>query len=92
VIIEYKRALNENVMNQGLFYLDWLLDHKDELVLLVQNRLNQEATQNVNWRGARYGRFNSLKNCGLKRAKLVTNDKHENLGTARRTVFVLEYS
>lgn len=28
VIIEYKRALNENVINQGLFYLDWLLDHK----------------------------------------------------------------
>jgi RecB family endonuclease NucS len=26
VIIEYKRALNENVMNQGLFYLDWLMD------------------------------------------------------------------
>jgi RecB family endonuclease NucS len=27
VIIEYKRAINENVINQGLFYLDWLLDH-----------------------------------------------------------------
>lgn len=26
-IIEYKRASNENVINQGLFYLDWLLDH-----------------------------------------------------------------
>lgn len=24
VIIEYKRSLNENVINQGLFYLDWL--------------------------------------------------------------------
>ena len=30
VILEYKRALNENVINQGLFYLDWLLDHKAE--------------------------------------------------------------
>jgi RecB family endonuclease NucS len=27
VIIESKRKLNENVINQGLFYLDWLLDH-----------------------------------------------------------------
>ena len=27
-IMEYKRASNENVINQGLFYLDWLLDHK----------------------------------------------------------------
>lgn len=30
VIIEYKRHSNENVINQGLFYLDWLLDHKAE--------------------------------------------------------------
>lgn len=27
VIIEYKRHTNENVINQGLYYLDWLLDH-----------------------------------------------------------------
>ncbi|WP_372898388.1 endonuclease NucS domain-containing protein [Salipaludibacillus agaradhaerens] len=31
VIIEYKRSINENVINQGLFYLDWLLDHKAKL-------------------------------------------------------------
>ena len=30
VIIEYKRAINENVINQGLYYLDWLMDHKAE--------------------------------------------------------------
>ena len=28
VILEYKRASNENVINQGLFYLDWLMDHR----------------------------------------------------------------
>ena len=28
VIFEYKRSTSENVINQGLFYLDWLLDHK----------------------------------------------------------------
>jgi len=38
VIIEYKRALNENVINQGLFYLDWLLDHKAEIKLLVLDK------------------------------------------------------
>jgi Endonuclease NucS len=32
VIIEYKRASNEAVINQGLYYLDWLLDHKAEFV------------------------------------------------------------
>ncbi len=35
VIIEYKRATNENVINQGLFYLDWLLDHQAEFKLLA---------------------------------------------------------
>ena len=35
VIFEYKRAVNENVINQGLFYLDWLLDHRGEFELLV---------------------------------------------------------
>ena len=28
VILEYKRSMNENVINQGLFYLDWLMDHR----------------------------------------------------------------
>jgi hypothetical protein len=35
VIIEYKRATNENVINQGLYYLDWLMDHKAEFQILV---------------------------------------------------------
>ena len=30
VIVEYKRHSNENVINQGLFYLDWLMDHQAE--------------------------------------------------------------
>jgi hypothetical protein len=30
VFIEYKRALNENVISQGLFYPDWLTDHQGE--------------------------------------------------------------
>jgi len=28
VIIEYKRSVGENVINQGLYYLDWLMDHQ----------------------------------------------------------------
>jgi predicted transport protein len=27
-IIEYKRADNENVINQGLYYMNWLLEHR----------------------------------------------------------------
>lgn len=54
VIIEYKRSLNENVINQGLYYLDWLLDHKGEFTLLVQKHLNPKLTEeDIGWRGAR---------------------------------------
>src|SRR5579864_1259077 len=42
VIIEYKRALNENVINQGLFYLDWLMDHKGEFEVLVWKTLGKD--------------------------------------------------
>jgi predicted transport protein len=54
VIIEYKRALNENVISQGLYYLDWLLDHKGEFTLLVQKHLDPKLTEeDIGWRGAR---------------------------------------
>lgn len=49
VIIEYKRATNENVINQGLYYLDWLMDHKAEFQLLVQKRLGTEVADNIEW-------------------------------------------
>lgn len=39
VIIEYKRSTGENVINQGLFYLDWLLDHQAEFEALVSKSL-----------------------------------------------------
>ena len=42
VIFEYKRSMNENVINQGLFYLDWLLDHKADFKLLVMEVLGPE--------------------------------------------------
>lgn len=53
VIIEYKRHSNENVINQGLFYLDWLLDHKAEFAWLVMERLGKEAADKIEWNGTR---------------------------------------
>lgn len=53
VIIEYKRAMNENVINQGLFYLDWLLDHKAEFDLLVLEKLGDKARKEIDWGGPR---------------------------------------
>jgi predicted transport protein len=49
VIFEYKRSTNENVINQGLFYLDWLLDHKADFILLVQNKLGQAIADEIDW-------------------------------------------
>ncbi|MGI8854364.1 MAG: DUF5655 domain-containing protein [Thermomicrobiales bacterium] len=53
VIIEYKRALNENVINQGLFYLDWLMDHKADFKLLVMDGLGKEQADNIEWNSPR---------------------------------------
>ena len=36
-IIEYKKGQNENVINQGLSYLRWLLDHKADFELLCKD-------------------------------------------------------
>jgi len=49
VIIEYKRTMNENVINQGLFYLDWLFDHKAEFELLVLKKMGREESEKIDW-------------------------------------------
>ena len=53
VIFEYKRAVNENVINQGLFYLDWLMDHRGDFKVLVLERLGSEAAEGIDWRNPR---------------------------------------
>jgi predicted transport protein len=51
VIIEYKRHTNQNVINQGLYYLDWLLDHKGDFEMLVLKNLGKRVE--VDWTGYR---------------------------------------
>jgi predicted transport protein len=53
VILEYKRASNENVTNQGLFYLDWLMDHRKDFQWLVLERLGKEEADRVDWSAPR---------------------------------------
>jgi len=53
VIIEYKRHSNENVINQGLFYLDWLLDHQAEFRWLVMEKLGKDVAEQIEWAGTR---------------------------------------
>lgn len=53
VILEYKRSVRENVINQGLFYLDWLMDHKAEFKLLVLDKLGAAAADAIDWSAPR---------------------------------------
>ncbi|MBU4536558.1 transporter [Patescibacteria group bacterium] len=50
VIIEYKKGQNDNVINQGLSYLHWLLDHKADFEALVRNK---ELNIEVDWQSPR---------------------------------------
>jgi predicted transport protein len=49
VIIEYKRAINQNVVTQGLFYLDWLLEHRGDFNWLVLQKLGNDRAEAIDW-------------------------------------------
>jgi len=51
VIIEYKKLSKENVINQGLFYLDWLVDHKGDFALAAQDALEKDVE--IDWSSPR---------------------------------------
>lgn len=53
VIIEYKRRSNDNIISQGLYYLDWLYDHEAEFASLVEQRLGPEARENIEFASPR---------------------------------------
>lgn len=53
VVIEYKRSSNENVINQGLYYLDWLMGHRKDFEWLVLEKLGADAAKLVDWSGPR---------------------------------------
>jgi len=53
VIIEYKRDRNENIINQGLFYLDWLMDHRGDFELLVRDKYGKEEADKIEWSAPR---------------------------------------
>ncbi|MFW6027906.1 MAG: DUF5655 domain-containing protein [bacterium] len=53
VIIEYKRDRSENVINQGLFYLDWLMDHRGDFEILVRDRYGKDSAAQIEWSAPR---------------------------------------
>jgi len=52
-VVEYKRGVDAGVINQGLFYLSWLMDHRAEFEHLVRNRLGAGAGSQVRWSAPR---------------------------------------
>lgn len=53
VIIEYKLDSKENVINQGLFYLDWLMDHQANFELLCMKKNVLPKDKQVDWTNPR---------------------------------------
>ena len=86
VIFEYKRSMNENVINQGLFYLDWLLEHKDSFELLVLKKLGIKTAEQIDWSMPRViciaGDFNKFDEKAIKQinrnVSLIRYKKYNN--------------
>ena len=82
VIFEYKRNMNENVINQGLFYLEWLLDHKADFKLLVMDKYGEERANAIEWRTPIvYCIANSFNKFDVNAVKIM-----------QRNIYLVEYS
>jgi predicted transport protein len=46
-IIEFKLSNKENIINQGLFYMDWLVDHKGDFTLAATTKLGMDIK--IDW-------------------------------------------
>ncbi|PPK60215.1 hypothetical protein B0F89_1261 [Malaciobacter marinus] len=51
VIIEYKKVESSELINQSLFYLHWIQDHKGDFEIAVQNKLGNDIK--VDWSDVR---------------------------------------
>ncbi|MBU3830810.1 MAG: hypothetical protein H9897_01490 [Candidatus Ureaplasma intestinipullorum] len=49
VVIEYKLSENKTVINQTLFYMDWLKDHKADFELLVLQKFGKDVKEKIEW-------------------------------------------
>jgi predicted transport protein len=53
VVFEFKRHRDQNIIGQGLSYLDWLLDHKADFRLAVDSALGSNAAKLIDWSSPR---------------------------------------
>ena len=49
VIIEYKRDGKDTVINQGLFYMDWLVKHPKDFAWLVLEKFGKKVADDIDW-------------------------------------------
>ncbi len=76
---EYKHASSENVINQGIFYLDWLTDHRKDFQWLVMEKLGKTAAGRVDWSVPQLiciaGDFNGYDNHAVKQMQRNLEDE-----------------
>ncbi|MFI9588196.1 DUF5655 domain-containing protein [Streptomyces sp. NPDC052236] len=53
VVVEYKRGTDAGVIHQGLYYMAWLMDHRDAFRHLVRDRLGAAVAAQVLWSAPR---------------------------------------
>ncbi|MFF7643095.1 DUF5655 domain-containing protein [Streptomyces canus] len=53
VVVEYKRGTDAGVINQGLYYMAWLMAHKDAFRNLVRERFGASAASQILWSAPR---------------------------------------
>lgn len=51
VIIEYKKRESSELINQSLFYLAWIVDHRGDFEIAAQRTLGSDV--NIDWSGVR---------------------------------------
>ncbi len=49
VVLEFKRAATGGAICQALYYLDWLLSHRDLFARLVMDHLGTGAARRIDW-------------------------------------------
>jgi predicted transport protein len=52
-IVEYKRAESESVINQGLYYMNWLIEHRGDFTLAAQKALGTDVEEQIDWSNPR---------------------------------------
>lgn len=87
VIIEYKRDSKDTVIDQGLFYMDWLVKHEKDFAWLVLEKFGEKVARKIDWSQPRliciaqdFSRYNAFaikqmqKNIDLIRYRIYENN------------------